>query len=152
MDGKPNYPKNTAICGFLTCLAYEAVRIMGWQYRHAVSGGVWDPGGSDPTLLEIAVNTWEPDALMMYLAFMAPLLVVFSNPSRVRIQQSWFVVSLVALFATTALIPFSKNSRILSTDSLVALIYSVVIVLPSIFYIAYGLYTAATKERIQTED
>jgi len=139
--------RNTLLFNVLSCLAYEAIRIAGWQHRHAVSGGVWDPGGSDPTLLEIAVETWEPGALLMYLAFLSPLFVVVTNNQNPRIQKSWFIVSIVAFVAISAFIPFSKSTRYLSTDALVAMIYVVVILLPAIGFIIYGTCKITANKR-----
>lgn len=144
-------PRNTLIVNFITCLAFEATRISGWQHRHSISGGVWDPGGSDPTLFEIVIDTWEPIALLVYLAFFSPLVVVASNNLNPKIRKSWFLISVIALIAICVCIPFSESGRYISTDGIIALIYVVIVPLPAAIFTIYGISTIIANKRIQSD-
>lgn len=142
-------PRSTLLVNFFTCLAYEATRISGWYHRHSVSGGVWDPGGSDPTWLEIAVNTWDPFAFLVYLAFLSPFIVVISNLQSLQIRKIWFFIAVIALLVISANIPYAISSRYISTDELIVLVYVVFVVFPAAIFTVYGISKMIANKRKQ---
>ena len=114
-----------------TCLAYEAMRIMGRHNRHGSSD--WDGA-----FHEIPIPEWESIALLIYPLMFLPFIVVMCNKNNPETRLGWFLFSLAMLIISCVNIPGAYDGRYMSTSDWFFMFYLFVLPIPSIVFIIKG--------------
>ena len=128
----------TFLTCFLTCIAYEAIRINGWYNRF--SNLDWND------FTRVAFDKWDATSILVYiLIFMSFVVVVFSkyNPT---MRAAWFLFSLLMLFISCINIPGAMLGRYASTSDMFFMFYLFIIPIPSVVCAVIGAHSRDPNE------
>ena len=129
-------------CG-LTCLAYEAIRVQGWLNR-------FPPQGEDPQFVDMLFDQWVTAHLLNTLLFIWRLSLSFVIGSNPRIRFGWFLFSIAMLAIACYNIPGAMYGRWTTTADIFLVFYWVVVAIPAIAFIIFGLVSKNGNEHQQS--